>query len=61
MLLLLVPLLALGTTPTCHAPGVFVKGIEDDQEDYVPGGNGPRDDGPDGNDPDGDRAQRGYG
>ena len=42
------------TTPTCRAPGVFIEGIKDDQEDYVPGGNGPRDDDPDGNDPDGD-------
>ena len=42
------------TTPTHHAPGVFIKGIEDDQEDYVPSGDGPGDDDPDGNDPDGD-------
>ena len=39
------------TTPTCHAPGAFVEEINDDQEDYVPGDNGPRDDGPDGDDP----------
>ena len=42
------------TTPTCRAPSAFVEGIKDDQEDYVPGGDGPRDDDPDGNDPDGD-------
>ena len=42
------------TTPTRRAPGAFIEGIEDDQEDYVPGGDGPRDDDPDGNDPDGD-------
>ena len=40
------------TTPTRRAPGVFVKEIDDDQEDYVP--DGPGDDGPNGNDPDGD-------
>ena len=33
---------------------MFVKEIGDDQEDYVPGDDGPRDDGPNGNDPDGD-------
>ena len=33
---------------------MFVEGIEDDQEDYIPGGNGPEDDDPNGNDPDGD-------
>ena len=37
------------TTPTRRAPGAFVEEIDDDQEDYVPG-----DDGPDGNHPDGD-------
>ena len=42
------------TTPTRRAPSAFIEGIEDDQEDYVPGGDGPRDDDPDGNDPDGD-------
>ncbi|KIM60845.1 hypothetical protein SCLCIDRAFT_26353 [Scleroderma citrinum Foug A] len=42
------------TTPTCRAPGVFVEGIEDNQEDYIPSGDGPGDDDPDGNDPDGD-------
>ena len=41
------------TTPTRRAPGAFVEGIKDDQEDYVPGGDGPEDDDPDGNDPDG--------
>ena len=39
------------TTPTRHAPGVFVEEINDDQEDYVPSDNGPGDDGPDGDDP----------
>ena len=42
------------TTPTCRAPGVFVKEIDDDQEDYIPSDNGPGDDGPDGDDPSGD-------
>ena len=42
------------TTPTCRAPGVFVKEIDDNQEDYIPSGDGPGDDGPNGNDPDGD-------
>ena len=42
------------TTPTRRAPAAFVEEINDDQEDYVPGGDGPRDDGPDGNDSDGD-------
>ena len=37
------------TTPTRRAPGAFIEEIDDDQEDYVPG-----DDGPDGNDPNGD-------
>ena len=37
------------TTPTCCAPSAFVEEIDDDQEDYIPG-----DDGPDGNDPNGD-------
>ena len=41
------------TTPTHHAPSAFVEGIEDDQEDYIPSGDGPGDDDPDGNDPDG--------
>ena len=42
------------STPTCHAPSVFVEEISDNQEDYVPSDDGPGDDGPDGNDPDGD-------
>ena len=42
------------TTPTHRAPGAFIEGIEDNQEDYVPSGDGPGDDDPDGNDPDGD-------
>ena len=42
------------TTPTCCTPGAFIEGIEDEQEDYVPGGDDPGDDGPDGNDPNGD-------
>ena len=37
------------TTPTRRAPGAFIEEIDDDQEDYIPG-----DDGPDGNDPNGD-------
>ena len=37
------------STPTCHAPSAFVEEVGDDQEDYIPG-----DDGPDGNDPNGD-------
>ena len=42
------------TTPTRHAPGAFVKEINDDQEDYVPSDDGPGDDGPNGDDPGGD-------
>ena len=42
------------TTPTRHAPGVFVEEINDDQEDYVPSDDGPGDDGPNGDDPGGD-------
>ena len=41
------------TTPTRRVPSAFVEEIEDDQEDYVPGDDGPRDDGPDGDDPGG--------
>ena len=36
------------STPTCHAPGAFIEEISDDQEDYIPSDDGPRDDGPDG-------------
>ena len=52
------------TTPTHRTPGAFVEEIDDNQEDYIPGDDGPRDDGPgddgprddgpNGNDPDGD-------
>ena len=41
------------STPTCRAPGAFIKEVGDDQEDYVPSDEGPSDDGPDGNDPNG--------
>ena len=41
------------STPTHCAPGAFVEEIGDDQEDYIPGDDHPRDDGPDGNDPSG--------
>ena len=39
------------TTPTRCAPGAFVEEINDDQEDYVPGDNGPNGDDPGSDDP----------
>ena len=45
------------TTPTCCAPGAFVKEVNDNQKDYVPGDNGPGDDGPNGDDPSGDNPE----
>ena len=39
------------STPTHRAPGVFVKEISDNQEDYISGDDGPNGNDPDGNDP----------
>ena len=40
------------TTPTHRTPGAFIEGIEDEQEDYVPGGNDPGSDDPEPHDDD---------